>query len=476
MTTATPAVEFVVLLPVLTEAEALAAILDSLMSHGAAATTVPPQRGAGYFGELRAAEPGRHTVYVLVDEPRLRQVGAGMPGHFVVATHPGAAPPLPGWDVVASAPGEELLALAGRLVDLFAGVVFPPAATAIVAGARRARGDEPVPVPEGPRPFPTLLQEFDSASLVVDPFEAAVARSAARRATVAPALLDTPRGGRGEGLVSTLRRLRVRGADDRELVGALTARAPMVVVVGSRKGGVGKTSHAAGIAIAAGEALDRAGRRVALVDANVANPDAWGHLCLPPQAATVRQLAAALAQGRPAPRPVNATTPALACYPETREGAEYTRSDVRRIAAHLRDRFALVVVDMSNRLPDVTAGPEAAVAAFWLDEADALVLPTATARDDFNAVLDYLDVGDLPPVIVPCIVPASRRTRNHPVVRRYREEIAARTAALVDIPDEADRVRLAGLDSVPVQDVSDAMRAAYRSLCGALAALPRRRR
>src|SRR6202040_1013582 len=101
---------------------------------------------------------------------------------------------------------------------------------------------------------------------------------------------------------------------------------------------------------------------------------------------------------------------------------------------------AFTVVDMSNRLPDPTAGPEAAVAAFWLDEADALVLPTAYSRQDFNGVLDYLDVPDLPPTVVPCIVSSSRRNRHHPVARNYMEAIAARVDRVVEIPDDADSV------------------------------------
>ena len=62
------------------------------------------------------------------------------------------------------------------------------------------------------------------------------------------------------------------------------------MVIGSRKGGVGKTSHAAGIAIAAGTVLDSVGHRAAIVDANIANPDAWGQLNLPAEAASVATL------------------------------------------------------------------------------------------------------------------------------------------------------------------------------------------
>lgn len=265
-------------------------------------------------------------------------------------------------------------------------------------------------------------------------------------------------------------------ASDAELAALLLNRAPRIVVVGSRKGGVGKTSHAAGMAISGGAVLDSVGHMAAIVDANVANPDAWGHLNLPEHAATVRDVVASLAKGAQPPSPIHAVTPALACFPERRDGTEYSHTDIRRLAAHLRARYTLVIVDMSNRLPDPTAGPEAAVAAFWLEEADALVLPTAMSRQDFNGVLDYLDVRDRPPTVVPCITSSARRNRRHPVTREYLEVIASRVDRVLEVPDEADSVRLAGMEGVPVQTVSPRMRIAYRALTEAVARLPRRTR
>ena len=481
MSVAVAPLELVVLLDPRNDADSLAGVLDSLLLPGRGIVTVPPVRGVGYF-DVTTPETRRGRVHLLCDSPGLRaREGCGAPGRLVVAVRPGSVPPPSTWDAVEALPGDETLALALRVVEMYAtddgAALFAASAPGIVRAAQATqRRDDPRTTTRGRRSLPPLLEEFDPGVTMVDPFEAAVTSGAARRAAVVPEPAGRPAASRADAWMSTLRRLRVHGSDDVELAARLVSRAPLIVVIGSRKGGVGKTSHAAGIAIAAGELADRVGRRVAILDANIANPDAWGHLALPPQAATVRQLVMALASGRPAPRPVNATTPALACYPETRDGAEYTRSDVRRIAAHLRERYALSVVDMSNRLPDVTAGPEAAVAAFWLDEADVLVLPTATSRNDFNAVLDYLDVGELPPVIVPCIVPSSRRTRNHPAARRYREEIGARVECVVDIPDEADDVRLAGLASVPVQEVSGVMRTAYRRLLAAVLAVRQRPR
>lgn len=261
-------------------------------------------------------------------------------------------------------------------------------------------------------------------------------------------------------------------ASSDDLGNLLVTRGSTIVVVGSRKGGVGKTSYAAGVAIVAGAALDPVGRCAAIVDANIANPDAWGQLNLPPGAATVRDMIVALTADREVPRPVYASTPALACFPETRETTEYSRTEIGLLAAHLRSRYPLVVVDMSNRLPDPTGGPAAAAAAYWLEHADVLVLPSAASKQDFNGVLDYLDVRDLPPVIVASLVPRTRRNREHPLTKRYLTAIAQRVYRVVDVPDDAERVRYAGMQGVPVEAVSSSLRAAYRELADAIARAP----
>jgi hypothetical protein len=91
-------------------------------------------------------------------------------------------------------------------------------------------------------------------------------------------------------------------------------------------------------------------------------------------------------------------------------------------------------------------------------------------------VLDYLDVSGLPPTVVPYIVSAARRNRRHPITKEYLDAIAARVHSLVPVPDEADRVRLAGMTGAAVQDVSPRMRVAYRELTAAVARLPARAR
>jgi hypothetical protein len=200
----------------------------------------------------------------------------------------------------------------------------------------------------------------------------------------------------------------------------------------------------------------------------VANPDAWGVLNLPMGAATVRDTIAALSANLDPPRPVFATTPALACYPESRDSSEYSRHDIRLLAEHLRRSFTVAVIDLSNRLPDPTGGPEAAAAAYWLELADAVVLPTAWSKQDFNGVLDYLELPDLPPAVVAYIAPRARRHREHPLTQRYVDAIALRARAIIELPDEADNVRYAGMAGVPLDSVSRRLRAGYRALTQAV--------
>ena len=326
-------------------------------------------------------------------------------------------------------------------------------------------------LPSTPHPFDLIAQ---SQPPPLDPATAAVPAEDRRdddRREGAPKsrLQPRPLAGLRSRLASTSNH---DGSSTRELASALAVRGTTLVVVGSRKGGVGKTSHAAGVAIVAGTVLDTIGHKAAIVDANVANPDAWGQLNLPARAATVRQVVAALAANAEPPTPVHAATPALACFPESREAGEYSRTEIGRLADYLRRRYTLIVVDMSNRLPDPLAGPEAAVAAFWLEHADVLVLPTTSSRQDFNGVLDYLDVSGLPPTVVAYIAPDSRRNRHHRVTRQYLEEISRRVHRVVEMPDEADKVRYAGMEGVPVEQVSARLRTAYRQLTHAIALVP----
>ena len=510
---------FLILLDDAGDAHALAQLLARLRhpeSPIPAVFLVPPTRGLDFF-----TEPGRqrdldawwsaevagsaHPVYLMMDAQGLEGWLQGVDGTFYVgirdagrmavyAADPRARPftwtgPLDfatavmqdhsaarsgGLAIFDQADALRMAALGGRLP-------LRPDATRGAARARPAAAD----------PRPSALPVVPSTTRSSIPL--AMAPPATPYPSHLPVTPSQPPGRResgsavrrragsalrhsgGRALSAALRSRRTfRPRPDADLAQQLAGRGTTIVVIGSRKGGVGKTSFAAGIAIAAGTVLDQIGHMACIVDANIANPDAWGQMNLPPEAATVRDTVAALLNNRDTPPPVHATTPALACYPEVRDATEYSRTAIRRLAEHLRRRYTLIVIDLSNRLPDPTAGPEAAVAAYWLEVADALVLPTTSARADFNGALDYLDVGGLPPTVVAYIVPASRRLRDNPTTLEYVRALHQRVLSLVEIPEDAAAVRLAGMEGLPVEQLSSRLRLAYRELTEVIAAVPRR--
>lgn len=481
---------FILLLRSEADADAAAALLRRSGVAGESCTVaVSPVRGIEFFTNASAqpaldawwgasVRPGAEPVFFIEHAPGLGEWLRDMDGMFVVGGCP------PGTEEVYDS--ERTLLLQAAAPDDYV--------RALKRELPREPTDEDEPFHADPllemapeeAPPPLVDPGFASPEgRAGDPFEllAAMDEPPSRPAQALPEARRLPAAASSLPLrlpmSAFLRRTKRRSPGQRMVDGdlgpLLTARGATIVAVGSRKGGVGKTSHAAGMAIVAGSVLDPLGHRAAIVDANVANPDAWGQLNLPGGAATVRDVVDALVTNHEPPRPVYASTPALACYPESREATEYSRTDVIRFAHHLRDRYAFTVIDLCNRLPDPLAGPEAAAAAYWLEQADCLVLPSASSKQDFNGVLDYLEMSDLPPAVVAYITPSTRRNREHPLTRRYLAAIRQRACSVVELPDEPDRVRYAGMEGVPVEEVSPALGAAYRDLVQAVASLPRLR-
>jgi MinD-like ATPase involved in chromosome partitioning or flagellar assembly len=506
---------FIVLVRDEVEARRVRGALEDLLTRNTSATIVmPPLRGVAFFADAHRQDEmdvwwrmsipaGATPVYLLDEDEGVADWVAGLDGVCYVGDRSAAVESVSTLDrcEIRRVTIRTSLELVARVTRDFAGERGPfdahqsvllerlvnelpepakvstsgasdwaVAAHSSVADDDAIRREVPVPVKD---PF-ELLAEMTTVStleqddMVGGPLDV---RHVSDAAKPSPATMSMRLPGWARRIT---RRVDSRPASDSELASLLSGRAPTIVAVGSRKGGVGKTSHAAGVAIVAGAVLDTVGHQVAIVDANIANPDAWGQLSLPAGAATVRDVVAALATNRDPLRPVFASTPALACYPESRTPSEYSRTDISRLADYLRDRYALVIVDMSNRLPDPSAGPEAAVAAFWLEQADVLVLPTASSKQDFNGVLDFLDLRRLPSTVVAYLVPRTRRNRDHPLTKRYMAAIAQRAWRVVSLPDDADGVRYAGMEGIPVQQVSTQMRAAYRALTEAIARAPKR--
>lgn len=465
-----PGYAFVVLLGDRDDAAELAGILDRLRGGARrcpAVIVTPPVRGLAFFADAiqqpdvdiwwSAAVPAdAHPVYLIMHDGSLPDWQGGVDGTFYVG-----APDAGVSGHYAACPGTRVFLCRSPLDfavqvarDFWDSGVFDEAEAARILGVPPDRAVD--------QSHPT----YPPQALADAPERSGSRPEASRRQ-------PAPRGGAVRGGFLRPRRHGHRPMSDGDLARQLAGRGPTIVVMGSRKGGVGKTSFAAGIAVVAGTVLDQIGHSACIVDANLANPDAWGQMHLPTGAATVRDVVAALLANREPPPPVHAATPALACYPEGREPCEYSRTEIRRLADHLRRRHTFIVVDMSNRLPDPTAGPEAAVAAYWLEEGDVLVLPTTASRSDFDGVLDFLDVGGLPPTVVPYIAGTSKRLRDNPLTLQYLEAIRSRAAAVVEIPDDANAVRLAGMSGVPAERLSPSLRVAYRALTEAIAVMPR---
>jgi MinD-like ATPase involved in chromosome partitioning or flagellar assembly len=488
-----PSRAVVVLLNDEENADTVARMLSDLcVERGRVVARIPPIRGIAFFSES-GAQPeldawwesripkGAQIIFVLDDQDGIPEWLRGLDGHsYVGVVSPTRLSAYEDQDTVRAfmtrSPLDYAAAVMGDLVGEGVYDKVEAARTRSLAAAFNGA----VVSTSGSQ----VDGQLGTTAPAPDPFDLLIAMSLgqadAAAATMRPSARSTSdpevSANHGLRLPAWTRRLGARRVPtvtaEAELANLLVGRGSTIVAVGSRKGGVGKTSHAAGIAIVAGASLDAVGRCAAIVDANIANPDAWGQLHLPAGAATVRDTIVALVTDQEPPRPVHASTPALACFPESRETSEYSRTEIGFFVAWLRLRYPLVVVDLSNRLPDPTAGPEASAAAYWLEHADVLVLPTAASKQDFNGVLDYLDVRDLPPTIVASLVPRTRRNREHPLAKRYMTAIEQRVYRVVDVPDDAERVRYAGMEGVPVETVSASLRGAYRELAEAIAAAP----
>lgn len=355
---------------------------------------------------------------------------------------------------------------------------------------RQATGPAAMPTQSSSMVEPTTPHPFDLMGDMVTPRRPAVppappAPVARAQSAPAPAPRPAAQAGSGRALQVGLPRLLPMvsgrkgngvGAGDQEVARRLRSRKGFTVAIGSRKGGVGKTTTAAAVAVGLGRVVNLSGGWAALYDFNVVNPGDWGELELPPGAATVRQLIAALVSDREAPQPGYVNTPGLVLYPYGLDTTESTSTEIDLVANYNRVHWAAAVIDTANRLPGL-GDPAGEVVAFWMEHADCLVLPTTANPEDLLAVLDYLAVDNLPPTIVAYVVSASRRVRTHPAARRYLDEIATKVFALVEIPaDTKDELKQLKLDGRPINEAPSKFGRAYQSLIDAISQVPERRR
>jgi cellulose biosynthesis protein BcsQ len=251
----------------------------------------------------------------------------------------------------------------------------------------------------------------------------------------------------------------------------LGTRPAPIVVVGSRKGGVGKTALSAGLAQAAGYALDGRAGIAALVDQNINNADQWGRLVLPEGVTTVREIMAQLENGAEFPgAPAYARTPALAVFPESRDpGDGYPPVLIQRFVGDLRSRFVVTFIDLPNTLPAFTSA-EAAVTAAYVDQSDLVLVPTTDDPNALRGVIEYLLAPSMrnKTAVVPYIVSTERGIREDPQVLDLLQQIRSRAAAVVPFP-KTEKATLAVVKGTSILDVDPRLRNAYLDLATVVA-------
>ncbi|MBJ7595981.1 MAG: hypothetical protein JF886_14205 [Candidatus Dormibacteraeota bacterium] len=258
----------------------------------------------------------------------------------------------------------------------------------------------------------------------------------------------------------------------------LAARHDTVVLVGSRKGGVGKTTESLALGFLGAQAVEVMGGSTVVLDANLTNADISVKLHLPTAAPTVRDLLTALLSNTTAPTPVSVRRSSLRVYGEHRETERYEAPEVALLADHLRRSYTLAVVDLPNAIPGLEDRAEAVVDA-WLPHADVVVIPVDTSMASFEGAADMLAAVAAvkerhqafnPGVVVAFLRPTDIDPRR--VAPDLDETLAAVRdlgAAVVDIPESSRMAMVDWTDHpVPLTDVDAQVTRAYWELLDAV--------
>jgi hypothetical protein len=483
-----------------------------------------PVQGAAFFG--MSGEAGRELdriwaervpaasrpVVLLLHEEELPQCVTGLDAEFVIGVDSGdddrGYADQPHVHVVASGDPIEVTRAAIRLwsdtgTAPGSGAAWPAEPDAGIDHDHellQALFGEPAPSRDGYSPDAASGGELDRSSvegLPVDPLS--------RLAAVSPTVEPRPGGGDAAGRPALTRRELFAVSEETGAVQAdhesarswldrarslVARRRPIevpteigdlllgtgpspLVVVGSRKGGVGKTALSAGLAQVCGYSLDGRAGVAALVDQNINNADQWGRLMVPDGVGTVRDIMTALENGEEFPDPpAFARTPALAVYPESRDpGDGYPAALIGRFAHVLRGRHVITVIDLPNTVPAYTSA-EASVAAGYIEYADLVLVPTTDDPNALRGVLEYLDTPSMSrkKALVPYIVSPERGIREDPGVLELLHRIRQRSAGLVPFP-KTEKATLAVVKGTSILDVDSRLRNAFIDLAGTVARL-----
>ena len=286
----------------------------------------------------------------------------------------------------------------------------------------------------------------------------------------------------GRRLGSLLGRSDPSAVDVGALGQALTAAHDTVVLVGSRKGGVGKTTESLALGFLAAQAVEVMGGSAVVLDANLTNADISVKLHLPPSAPTVRDLVTALMSNAVPPTPVAVRNSSLRVYGEHRETERYEAPEIAQLAGHLRRYYTVTVVDLPNAIPGIEDRAEAVVDA-WLPHADVVVIPVDTSIASFEGAGDMLTAISAlkerregqynPGIVVAFLRPADIDPRRvAPDLAETLEKVEKLGAAVVDIPDSSRMAMVDWTDHpIPLTDVDPRVTKGYWALLDAVVAV-----
>lgn len=249
----------------------------------------------------------------------------------------------------------------------------------------------------------------------------------------------------------------------------LESRHCLTLGMATSKGGVLKTTHTAGVGLVGDMALAPRGASVAVVEANPDNADLAVDFAVPPSAATVRELVAALESGNQPPRPHTVANTRLEVWPESRQSAGHSHAQIAPLHDFLRTTYTLVIADFNNCLPDRAGGAAPELLDAWAPHVDVWVVPmdcsqkaviaAAESIDALSATVKAATGGRTPGFVVPLLVNDSgaRRDARH---RELLQEFRGRGIAVVDVP-HVPRVGRAALHRWRLTDLHRGLTAAW---------------
>jgi hypothetical protein len=215
----------------------------------------------------------------------------------------------------------------------------------------------------------------------------------------------------------------------------------------------------------------RVNDRIALVDGNLRMSDVWRQMRIAPGAMTVPQLVFHATRNLPLPdwavQYANAKAPHLVVFPEEEGASEgYLLSEIHAVATYLRRYFAAIVVDLPNDNPDVRSRFEQVVQ-WWLTVADVCIMPTIPEIPSLDGVgLFQRHLAGVPGVMAYVTSP-DPAVSCHPEVQSRLAALGSHvtlSGRICHIPEDRDKVRLAGLNNLNLLEVGPELRRAYAEL------------